>query len=155
MLSQKKKKSANDTRSCSSSNKPVRHSSLTIGGKKGCLKGLVDSGFIRQNMAVGIPRTGSTAMPLPAPSRHFRLPPATSGSLPFFHSYPFRFRGQSRQGLRYRSSASCLGHDLSHVICSYLLQVVALAASLRENEQAQTRSVSDLLSGLPSLVDPL
>lgn len=71
----KKKKSANDTRSCSSSNKPVRHSSLTIGGKKGCLKGLVDSGFIRQNMAVGIPRTGSTAMPLPAPSRHFRLPP--------------------------------------------------------------------------------
>lgn len=56
---------------------------------------------------------------------------------------------ESRRSL-YRLS----GQRRWSVTCSYLLQVVVLAAPPREDEQAQTHSVSCLLLGVPS-VGPL
>ena len=53
-----------------------------------------------------------------------------------------------------RSLYRLWGQGRWSVTCSYLLQVVVLAAPPREDEQAQTHSVSCLLLGVPS-VGPL
>lgn len=84
---------------------------------------------LRQSRAADTHRTGSTAQPLALSLIHFLL------------------------GLEGMEKKLCqfLGQGHSSVICSYLLQVVVLAASPRENEQAQTHSVSCLLSGVCSM----